>query len=119
MLCGANEFLHGRRVGIEADRILHEGASLLGIEWFVVGKESAWFGKIGLGLVIVTTVNGVVRALEQAVFAVLHKLERWLHGGSAEARQLITRYYDGSRDIVLHLNLERGMKILAQAKGAP
>ena len=42
--------------------------------------------KIELGLLIVTTDDGVVRTLEEAVFAVAGELERGLHEIGVKAR---------------------------------
>ena len=51
-------------------------ARVLGRERLVIGEKIARLREIGFRLLVVTAMNGVVRPLEQAVFAVLDEFER-------------------------------------------
>ena len=119
LLRGLHQGLQRGGEFLETDGILHERAGVGLGERGVVGEEIAGLGKIDLGLVIVAAMDGIVGPLEEPVFAILNELERRLDGGSPKTGQSAARDDHGGGDVVLQLNLERGVKILAEAEGAP
>ena len=88
-------------------------------ERFVIGEEMSGRGKVRLGLLVIAAVDGVVGALEEAPFGVLHEFERLPAAGARRGLELGPRHDDRGGDVVLELDLHRGMKVLAQTKRAP
>ena len=78
-------------------------------------------GKIELCLLVIPAVDCVIRTLEKPVFAVVHEFHRGQLRCLVVEEPLELRPRDQSRsgDVVLHLDFQRRIEILAQSEGAP
>ena len=116
-----NHLLHRPRVLVITNGILEDLARLPDGQRLVVGEEVAAVGKIEFGHFVITAVDGIVRTLEQTVFAVVHEFDpgQLLRLRVEEPLDKRARHHGRRRDIVLHLDLGRRIKIFAQSEGAP
>ena len=112
---------HGGGELRQGQDILHHIRQGLPLERLVVGHEVAVLGHLQLRLLVEAGDDGVVRALEQAVFAVLGELDAvpGLQHPGGTAVHIARRDHHGGGDVVLHLHLLRGDEVLAQLEGPP
>ncbi len=100
--------------------VFHQCRQFLAPERVPVGQEVTGLRHVFFGLLVEARVDGVVRALEQAVLAVRHDLQAvpvvLRRSATGDA---FRRHHDGGGDVVLHLHLFRGDVVLAQLEGAP
>ena len=116
-----NHLLHRPRVFVITNGILEDVARVPDGQWLVVGEEISAVGKIEFGDFVVTAVDGIVRTLEQTVFAVVHEFHpgQLLRLRVEQPLDKRARHHGRRRDVVLHLDLGRRIEIFAQPEGAP
>jgi len=115
-----DEFLHRFGELAEAQRVGHHLPGVRRRQRLVVGKEIVRLDEIVFRLLVVTTMNGVIGPLKEALLTVLYELQRQML--IRTLRQVFERgggHHGGGGDVVLHLHLHGGMEILAQTKRAP
>ena len=100
-------------------RVFDFVAGLRGCQRLVVGKEIARLREVPFRLLVIATMNGVVGALEEPVLAVFHELHRRIGAFRVQVRERLGGHDDRRGDVVLHLELHRGIKILAHSERAP
>ena len=104
-----------------ADRVLEDGAGIVRAERLVVREKIPPMGKVVFRDFVIAPVDGVIGALEKAVFAVVDKFDPGQVPGLRveQAGDEWSRHHGGCRDIVFHLDLGRREEIFAQPEGAP
>jgi hypothetical protein len=116
---GGEHLAHGGGELLEADGVLHHGGGFFAGDGLVVRKEESSLAEVALGFFVIAAVDGVVRALEKAVFAVFDELERGVFHIRMQALDRVVRDDHGGADVVLGLDLFRRSEVLADAESAP
>ncbi len=115
------QLAHGLGEAAEGHHVFHHLGQFLPLEGLVVGEEVARLGHVLLRLLVVAGDHGVVGALEEAVFAVLHQLDAVLVTslfGTALGHDTGGDHHRGG-DVVFHLQLLRGDEVLAHLEHPP
>ena len=116
-----DHFLHRTRVFVETDGVVENGLRVPDGQWLVIRKEISPVREIELRDFVIAAMNGIIRPLEEPVFAIVDEL----HPGQARGLRVEQRgetlagHQGGSGDVVFHLDLDRGEVVFAQPEGAP
>ena len=89
------------------------------VKWLVVTQETASGAEVNFGLLVVAADDRVVRALEEAVLAIVHEFSRRGSPAGRQALQLPRRCHDGCGDVIFERDFRRRHEVLAQSEGPP
>mmetsp|Transcript_3513 Transcript_3513/g.8398 ORF Transcript_3513/g.8398 Transcript_3513/m.8398 type:complete len:938 (+) Transcript_3513:180-2993(+) len=111
--------LHGLGELLEADSVVDDRLDLLAGHRLEVGDEAARARHVLLRDLVVSAVDGLVRALEEAEFDVLGDFDGRQGRAEVKALDLLGGDHDGGGDVILRLELVAGEEVLAEGEGLP
>jgi hypothetical protein len=109
----------GGGIFVEADGVLDHLLRLRAGQRLVVGEEVGLAAEVQLGLLVVAAVDGLVGALEEAVFAVGDELAAGRGVAGREVGDAVGGQHHGGGDVVLGLQFGGGPEVLAQGEETP